>query len=183
MMFDFNIVLGNSGSWDAGQSLFVSSDSNLGKMYSNPTFRRMYLRALQELVKGPLTATNSAPLIDAKYNAFAANGLDVQKSTTSSIKNWLNAARNSITSQITSGTSALFTVNPDVTVSNNVAYLTGTAPVVIKSIWVNGVQWPLTWTSVTAWRVAVPLKPGANPLQVTGVDRHGQPVPGAVAAP
>ena len=170
MMFDFNIVLGNSGSWGPGQNLFASSDSNLSKMYSNPTFRRMYLRALQELVNGPLSATNSSPLIDAKYNAFAAHGLNVPKSSVSGIKSWLNSARSSIASQISGGTSAPFTVNPTVAVSNNVAYVTGTAPVLIKSIWINGVRWPLTWTSVTAWRVAVPLKPGANLLQVTGVD-------------
>jgi regulation of enolase protein 1 (concanavalin A-like superfamily) len=181
MMFDFNIVLGNSGSWGPGQNLFAASDSNLSRMYSNPTFRRMYLRALLELVNGPLNVTNSGPLIDAKYNAFAANGLSVSKSTVISIKSWLNSARSSISSQISGPVNSAFTVNPSVTVSNNVAYITGTAPVGIEAIRANGVSWPLTWTAVTAWSIAVPLKPGANALTVTGVDKFGQQVPGATA--
>ena len=157
--------IGNSGSWGPGQNLFASSDSNLSRMYSNPTFRRMYLRALQELVNGPLNVANSGPLIDAKYNAFAANGLSVSKSTVTSIKSWLTSARSSISSQISGPVNSAFTVNPSVTVSNNVAYITGTAPVGIEAIRANGVSWPLTWTAVTAWSIAVPLKPGANHIE------------------
>ncbi len=38
----------------------------------------MYWRALQELVNGPLNVANSAPLCNAKYNAFIDNGLSVE---------------------------------------------------------------------------------------------------------
>ena len=40
-----------------------------------------------------------------------------------------------------------FSVNPSVTVSNNVAYVTGTAPVNVATVWINGAAYPLTWTS------------------------------------
>src|SRR5581483_9626485 len=54
IMWDYNIVLGNS-SWAPGQNLFTGEgDPNIDSIYSNPTFRRMYWRALQELVNGPL---------------------------------------------------------------------------------------------------------------------------------
>ena len=80
LMFDFNIVLGNSGSWGPGQNLFSvnGQDPNTANIYNEPTFRRMYWRALQELVNGPLDVNNIGPLLDTKYNTFVANGLSVE---------------------------------------------------------------------------------------------------------
>jgi hypothetical protein len=64
-----------------GQGLFDvnGTDPNLTAIYNTPEFRRMYWRALNELVRGPLDVANSGPLLDAKYSAFIANGLNVQK--------------------------------------------------------------------------------------------------------
>jgi len=179
LMFDFNIVLGNSGSWGPGEDLFTvnSQDPNTAAIYSNPTFRRMYLRALQELVNGPLNVANSGPLLDAKYNAFVANGISAENSSV--IKTWLTQAKSSIASQIAPQTTVGFTVNSPPVVSGNVAVVTGTAPVGVKTIWFNGVEYPVTWTSVTTWRATVPLQPGTNLINVVGVDRSGQPVTGA----
>ena len=81
LMFDFNIVLGQGAfSWGPGENLFAvnGQDPNTATSITNPTFRRMYWRALQELVNGPLNVANSGPLLDAKYNAFVANGLNVK---------------------------------------------------------------------------------------------------------
>jgi regulation of enolase protein 1 (concanavalin A-like superfamily) len=179
LMFDFNIALGNGGSWSPGANLFTgnSQDPNTAAIYNNPAFRRMYLRALQELVNGPLNVANSGPLLDAKYNAFVANGLSAQSSST--IKGWLTSAKSSIASQISPQTSVAFTVNNPPGVLGNVAYVTGTAPVAVETIWFNGIQYPVTWTSVTAWRALVPLQPGTNLFNVVGVNRAGQPLTGA----
>lgn len=179
LMFDFNIVIGN-GSWGPGESLFAANgqDPNTQNIYNEPVFRRMYWRALEELVNGPLDVSVSGPLMDAKYKAFAANGLQVENPN-ASIKNWLTRARSSIANQLGAANATSFTVNPGVTLSNNVAFLTGQAPVSIKSIRVNGAEWPLTWTDVKSWRIAVPLVNGSNYLSVVGVDINGQPVAGA----
>ena len=64
------------------------------------------------------------------------------------------------------------------TVSNNIAYVTGVAPVNVDSVWINGAAYPLTWTSLTNWRVAVPLATGTNQFNVTGVDRNNQFIAG-----
>ncbi|HWI58410.1 MAG TPA: CotH kinase family protein, partial [Bacillota bacterium] len=180
LMFDFNISIGNSGSWGPGQNLFAvnGQDPNTANLYNEPTFRRMYWRALQELINGPLDVTRSGPLLDAKYKAFVANGMSVENPN-ASIKGWLTAARSSIAAQLAAENAAGFTVNSTVSVNNGVATVTGTAPVGIKTIWINGAEYPLTWTSLTGWKVAVPLKPGSNPLSVVGVDLHAQPVAGA----
>ena len=180
MMFDFNIVLGNSGSWAAGQNLFSvnGQDSNTQSIYNEPTFRRMYWRALQELINGPLNVANSGPLMDAKYNTFVANGLSVENPATA-IKSWLTSARSSITSQLAAANASSFSVSSAVTMNNNLAYVTGIAPVNINSVLVNGAAYPITWTSVTGFRLAVPLSTGTNALSLVGVDRLGQPVAGA----
>jgi hypothetical protein len=181
MMWDFNIVLGNSGSWGPGQNLFAGNgDPNVASIYTNPTFRRMYWRALQELVQGPLNVANSGPLMDAKYNAFVANGLYPENPNTN-IKPWLSQAHDSIASQIAAENATAFSVNPAV-VRFNLATITGVAPVNIQTVLVNGMEYPVSWTSVTNFQIQVPLRTGTNPLTVVGVDRKGQPVPGAVAS-
>ncbi|HLH55778.1 MAG TPA: lamin tail domain-containing protein, partial [Verrucomicrobiae bacterium] len=180
LMWDFNIVIGNSGSWGPGQNLFTvnGEDPNTQNIYNEPTFRRMYWRAMQELVNGPLNLANSGPLLDAKYNAFVANGQNVENPN-NSIKSWVSSARTSIASQIAAVNAAAFSLNGTVALNNNVAVLTGTAPFNIKTVLVNGAQYPLTWTSLTTFQVQAPLVPGTTLLTVIGLDMHGQPVAGA----
>ena len=116
-------------------------------------------------------------LLDAKYNAFVANGLNVENPN-SNIKPWLSQAHDSIAAQIAGENASSFSVNSAVTVNADLATITGTAPVNIKTVLINGVR-PVTWTSVAGFQVTVPLKPGNNVLNVSGVDVHGQPIPGA----
>jgi len=178
MMFDFNICL-DHGAWGPGQDLFAvnTADPYMEDIYTNPTFLRMYWRALGELVNGPLDLANSAPLCDAKYNAFIDDGLSVEDPNTSMLP-WIAAAQTSIASQLAAVDAANFSVNPSVTFSNNVAYVTGGAPVNVAAVWINGVAYPLTWTGLTNWTLTVPLANGANTLSIVGVDRTGQPIAG-----
>ena len=179
LMFDFNIVIGNSGSWAPGQGLLTlnSQDTNMSNIYNTPAFLRMYWRALQELVNGPLDVANSGPLLMAKYNAFIDNGLTVENPT-ANIEPWLSQAQSSIASQLAAVNAANFSVNPGVTLSNNLAYVSGGAPVNVDFVWVNGAAYPLTWTSLTNWTLTLPLTNGANTLSIVGVDHAGQPIAG-----
>jgi hypothetical protein len=178
LMWDYNEVFGNS-SRGPGQNLFQvnSQDPNTQNIFNNPTFRRMYWRALQELVNGPLNVTNSGPLLDAKYNVFVASGFSVENPSTN-IKPWLFQAQTNIAAQLAAVNVTNFTVNTSVTTSNNVAYVTGMAPVNVAAVWINGVAYPLTWTTLTNWSIAIPLAGGTNNLSVVGVDRFGQPISG-----
>lgn len=179
LMWDFNIVFGNSGSWGPGQNLFTlnGEDTNMANIYANPTFLRMYWRALQNLANGPLNVANSGPLLMAKYNAFTQNGFSVENPA-SNLELWLANARAAITVQLATVNASSFTVNQNVTVSNNVAYITGTAPVNVDTVQINGVSYPLTWTSLTGWTVAAPLLSGTNNLSVVGVNNSSQPIAG-----
>ena len=179
LMFDFNICLGNSLAWSPGQNLLTvnSADANMQAIFSNPTFLRMYWRALGELVNGPLNVANIGPLIEAKYSAIAANGLAAENPT-ANLEPWLSQAQSSIAAQLAAVNATNFSVNAGVSISNNLAYVTGTAPVNVAAVWVNGAAYPLTWTSLTSWVVTVPLQPGTNQLSFSGVDRNGQLIAG-----
>jgi hypothetical protein len=183
LMWDFNISIGLLGegytSWAPGQNLFTinGADPNMQNIYNNPTFLRMYWRALGELANGPLNVANSGPLIEAKYNTFVANGVNVENPT-ANIEPWLAQAGSSIASQLAAVNAGSFTVNATVTTSNNTAYLTGQAPVNVDSVWINGAAYPLTWTSLTGWSVALPLTTGTNKFSVVGVDRNSQFIAG-----
>ena len=188
IMWDYNIVIGNSGSWGPGQDLFTinGEDPNMAAIYANPTFLRMYWRALQDLVNGPLNPAISGPLLMAKYNAFTDNGLSVENPTDATasgggypgIEAWLAQAQSSIASQLAAVNATNFSVNSSVTISNNAAYVTGTAPVNVTTVWINGVAYPITWTTLTTWATTVPLNTGTNQLNIAGIDQTGQPIAG-----
>ncbi|HWN95968.1 MAG TPA: lamin tail domain-containing protein, partial [Methylomirabilota bacterium] len=57
--------------------------------------------------------------------------------------------------------------------TNDTITLTGTAALGVKQIGINGVNYPVTWTSLTAWSLRIPLLNGVNLLAVQGVDRNG----------
>jgi hypothetical protein len=57
--------------------------------------------------------------------------------------------------------------------TTNTINLTGNAPLSVKSVEVNGVAYPITWTSVTGWSLAIPLFAGANSIRVQGVNSAG----------
>jgi hypothetical protein len=177
LMFDFNICL-DHGAWGPGQNLFLvnGDDPYVADIYSNPTFQRMYWRALQELVNGPLTLANTAPLCNAKYSAFTANGLYAEDPNAGMLP-WIASAGTSIAAQLAAVNAASFMVT-SVTTNNNVAHVTGVAPVNVAAVWVNGVAYPLTWTTLTNWTITLPLAGGTNQLSVVGVDKNGQPITG-----
>lgn len=183
MPWDLNIDLGGPQSLAPGQNLleYDPSDPNLGRIYQTPAFLRMYWRAQQELVNGALNISlTTGPLLNAKYQAFVANGLNVENPNTALLP-WIASAQISISSQLAAVNAPAFTVNPTVPVTNNVGYVSGVAPVVVETIWINGAAWPVTWTTLTNWTIALPLRPGANSLVVTAVDIHGNPIVGDAA--
>ncbi len=180
MPWDLNIDLGGAQSLAPGQNLLVydSADSNLGVIYQTPAFLRMYWRAQQELVNGALNiAVTTGPLMNAKYNAFVANGLGVENPN-AAILPWISSAQTSIAAQLAAVNASAFSVNPTATVSNNMAYVSGVAPVAVGTVWINGAAWPVTWTTLTNWIVAVPLRPGTNQLNIAAVDKKGQLIAG-----
>src|SRR5262249_12007835 len=147
-IWDMNIVLGNSGSWNPGENLFTvqGADGPMQRIFSNPPFRRAYWRALREIATGPMDSTRINPVLDAKYAAFQASGINVT-SPSVTVKGYISSARSSILSQLNAVNTANFTATGPATSPDNVITLTGLAPVEIKTIRVNGVAYPVSWNT------------------------------------
>jgi regulation of enolase protein 1 (concanavalin A-like superfamily) len=188
MIWDYNIVLGNSGSdGPNGNNLFNNTLNNqdqgaMARFYNNPKFRRAYLRAFKELADGPMQSFNVDPVMDAKYDAFVADGLTI--TSPAAVKTWIGTMRQSLLSAVaTQGGNSSFAITSNgggaFSTDQNLVTLAGTAPVDVKAIEVNGVAYALRWTAVTAWALQVPIQPGANVLTVEGFDRNGNTVTGA----
>jgi hypothetical protein len=192
LKWDWNITLGSgTQTWppDGSQLFnFTVYDPIMAAFQTYPAYQRAYLRALQDIANLAMNNALVNPVLDAKYAAFAANGLaanaayglQVLEPGASGLKNWIGTMHNSIlTALVNQGVSNVpFALNSEV-VNNNVAVISGTAPLQVKTVWFNGVEFPLTWNSLTSWTTTVPLRPGTNQFSVVGVDLHSQPVAGS----
>lgn len=160
------------------------NDPTIPRMYGTPVFVRAYWRALEEALNGffrtgPGTALDA--VLDTKYAAFQANGISLN--SPAAVKSWINQRRAFLQTQLNT-VSNVFNVSGTnyFSTNRNLITLTGTAPVGVHTIVVNGVPRPVTWTTVTAWRITIPVTAGTNALTIQGLDRLGNALANASAA-
>lgn len=176
LVWDIDFPLG-AGSDGATKEFLTCADPVLGRFYTHPPFKRAQYRILRDAVNGPLLAQNVNPVIDARFAALTQNKIGATDDM-AVLKQWIQSRRNYIVSLLNQ-VETNFAANAPATLSSNLVTLTGTAPVNIKTIRINGCEYPLTWTSVTGWRAQVPLGPGTNQLIVRGFDEKGNAVTNA----
>jgi hypothetical protein len=196
LKWDWNITLGVGGySWgpDGSQLLNLGpGDSVKAAFFKYPPYFRSYLRGLQDVADLAMNNAKVNPMLDAKYASFVANGLTANANygllvqdpaKPGGLEDWISTMHNSILAVLGSQnvTNVAWVINSTL-VSSDVVVVRGTAPLAVSTFWFNGIEWPVTWTTVTNWTATVPLKPGTNSFTVTGVDLHNQPVPGATSA-
>lgn len=184
-MFDLDWLMlaapGFSGNYVAATApLFDCDDPLITRMYNHPPFRRAYYRAVKKAVDGPFLAANYGPVMDAKYNALVANGVTLcdgnNLTSPSALKTWFSQRRGFLVKQLDALASDFrITSNngADYSVATNVINLSGVAPIEVKEIHVNGVDYPATWTSVTNWTIRLSLIGGQANYVVTGHDANG----------
>jgi hypothetical protein len=172
---DFSICLGNSIANSPGGSMFSFYDPVWQQIYAKPIFKRMYYRALKELVNGPMLATKINPIMNAKYAAFQAAGLNV--TSPSSTESWIASAQSSVAAQVAAADVAGFTLATNFYNSaSNAVTLTGSAPFQVTTIWINGEAFTLTWLTQTSWSIVLPVAFGTNSFTVSAFDRFGNKV-------
>ncbi|MBI3868012.1 MAG: lamin tail domain-containing protein [Verrucomicrobia bacterium] len=181
LIWDHNIVLGNSGSWGPGANLFsyTGGDVGMDHIYNTPQFTRAMWRAYKEIATGPFDAARVGPVLDAKYAAFLASGVNV--ASPSAIKSWIESARVSILSQLSSiNANAALAVSGASSFSTNTNYITvtGTAPVEAAVLTINGVVAQPAWLNNVAWSVKIALTSGPNALVIGALDLKGRVIPG-----
>jgi hypothetical protein len=166
--------------------LFVSQDPTVRRMYNHPPLRRAYFRAVQAALE-PMAAENCDPVMDAKYQWLVDEGVTLCDGATlaapGAVKQWFAQRHAFLRSQLTA-VSANFEIDGPSSFVSDVTpvMLTGTAPVDVHTIRVNGAAFIPVWTSVNTFTLEVPLwLPGTNLLALVGHDPQGNPVPGATA--
>jgi len=202
LLWDLDFSIGSNGGHPPSQNLFQVAQGGptgendmpeMARMYNNattshPHMRRIYLRALKRIADGPLQTNNYMPTLDARFRALRANGVTASTSPYVgsgaqgiSLPDWINQRRDNTYSQIgAAALAAVFDVaTTTVTVSDsNLVTIAGTAPLDVKTIIINGVEYPVTWSGnpPTAWSVRLPLSVASNQLAVVGVDLNGNPI-------
>lgn len=152
----------------ANPSATASKDGQpeTAKLFGIPGTKRICWNVLQEAAAGPLSGIAS-PMIDQRFADFKANGVNASAPTAT--KQYIADRRAYILSQIPSGS---FGVTSTAASGSNLS-VTGTAPVGVSEVVVNGVEWAVTWTSDTQWSLDYQMQPGLNTLNLTGTDRKG----------
>ncbi len=179
--FDQVMLLSAEAGYSATSGLFTADDPAIGRLYANPAFRRVYWRVVQEAVEGPLRDANVNPFIDAMHQWLEANGVTAGPGQPlgdpAAVKSWLQQRRDYLLSQLAGFTSSFaITGTNNITTDSNLVTLTGTAPISLTNITVNGVSYPPTWLSETNWRVSLALNAAANYFSIIGYDSRGAPV-------
>ena len=163
------------------EPLFYSNDPRVAAMFNTPVIVRAYWRAFADLVNGPFTRENLDPFLDGRTAALLANNVNIDLDAVAAIKNYITDRRAFLQSQLATVTVPFVVDGPDFfSTTNNLLILTGTAPVAVKTISLNGAAYPLTWISATSFVMRVVLDSGINGLTLQGFDRFGTALADAV---
>ena len=182
LLWDLDFSLGctsgdgpTTGMFDSGQY----NDPRVFTLISHPYFRRVALRAIQRMIDGPFKHDNVFPVIDERYNSFRNNGVVTTSpyvnsgAQATSVTNWIRQRRDNLIGLVPN---VPFAISPASVTNANLITLQGSAPVLVKDIFVNGVRLAVTWTSITSWTARVVMGAGFNQFDLVGLGTDGNPV-------
>jgi hypothetical protein len=181
---DWLMIPSDGFGYSVNSALFTPcEDPTVARMYNHPPFRRAFFRNIKRAVDA--TAPEKInPVMDAKYAALTSSGVTRSAGQTlvapTNVKNWIAGRRSFLMSQLDS-VAAPFAITTnggaDFDTSTNVVALTGTAPIDVVKIAVNGVTYPVQWTTVTNWSMQVPISAAATHLALEARDINDVALP------
>jgi hypothetical protein len=159
---------------------FPVNDPVMRSFLSYAPIQRAFWRALEDAVNGPMVNATASAMMNAKYNGLVGAGIGV--SDPNGALTYISNRRGYIQTALAT-VAATFSITSNggnnFNSATNYIQLTGTAPVGVKTIEINGVAYPVTWTGVNTWTLNYALGPGANALTVQGYNYWGASVGGA----
>ena len=187
-MFDLDWLMLVSPSGPGGYTalsgpLFSSDDPTVTRMYNHPPFRRAYLRTVENAVNKAFVQAKYEAVMDAKYNSLVANGITLcdgqSLAAPTAVKTWFSQRRTYLVNQL-NAVAAAFAITSNggsnFTTNTTAVTLAGTAPITVRGIRINGMDYPITWTSVTAWSLRIPLTNGVNSITLEPYDGAGNSI-------
>ena len=183
LLWDMDFGLGADG-WNSDSNLFEVAWWSLpvvNRLIGHPPFGRLYWQALYDAAVGPLASSAVNPMMDEFQGEMLRNG--VSAFSPSAVESWLSARRTYILGQLTPVTNfALAITNNgggDFSTGTNLVVLAGRAPIQLKTLKINGVEYSMAWRTVTNWSASIVLTNGTNTIVIEGYDADGNLVPGA----
>ncbi len=161
-------------------NLFNFTDSPITTLFNIPVVRRTYWQALEDAANGPLLPAKAYPLIDAKYDALRASGLNASAPTT--IKSYIATRRDHILALLSTVRSELAITNnggASFTNASTVLTLGGLAPISARSLTANGIAYPVSWSTISNWSITLTLAGPTNEFTLEARDAAGIVLPGA----
>lgn len=155
---DFTFTRGATGG--------LVGDQNIAKVVNLPgNLRCMYAHMLD--IIGTCFNTSYMTYWTAHYQSFApgqnyAGHLSTIGQRAAHVISTINGQGGNAAFNVTSGT--------NVNATTNLVVISGTAPVTAHTIRINGIEYPITWTSISAWTIRVPVSESFQVLNVTGYD-------------
>ncbi|MSU36344.1 MAG: hypothetical protein EXS36_14855 [Pedosphaera sp.] len=158
----------------------ILPNNNLAKIIALPVYARDYYGHLLDIIQ---TTYNSSYM--TRWANHFGKLLPAQPfvSHLAFISQRRTVVLNAVNAAVPPSTPFAITTNAgnDTNTVSSTLLLAGTANLSVKSIQMNGVAYPITWTSRTAWTLTVPLTNGANVFRLQGMDRRGAPLDNAIA--
>jgi hypothetical protein len=160
-----------------GATSGLLGDRNLTRVFNLPANLRRFYAHVLELIEVGFNPAYMGPWV-THYNRF------VPEQNFASITEYIRQRGNYAVATINAaGGNAPFAVSgpTPLTTSANLVTLSGTAPVTLHTLRVNGIAWPLSWTSISQWKLQLPVTSATNVLELAGFDGRGRALANAVA--
>lgn len=181
LLWDLDFSLGG-GSDNPTQEIFMADDPVMTRFFQHPLFGRTYLQGFADAIAGPLAPGAIDPLMKDLHAALLAHGVPAASPTP--IRTWLDSRRTYLQSVLATNTAPWSIQVPDPSAPGpfpGATVFSGTAPLQVRFLLVNGQAYEPAWSTVTQWSLALPLSAGTNLLTFVGVDRLGLPVTNATS--
>ncbi len=163
-------------------------DARVDALQAFPAFRRIYWRTMHEALATFFSGAAVTPLLQKKFATFAPNGVNLTSPFVPSgayglsIPQWIDQRRAFLQTQLNAVAATFALTSPaEVTVEAPAVTFAGTAPVEVQTLTVNGIALPVTWSTVTQWRIAATPAPGTHAYTIRAFDYNGTEIASATA--